>query len=95
MSLFGQEAGQTLRNIFHRRDRAADSVRPGSTFQRVHPDNLVETAKVLSVDENPYGIPHVKFLVSFQRSNRKTIDEGNRILALETFADRYRDRVTA
>lgn len=94
MSLFNNEASRTLRNMFRRSDTVED-VQPGSTFRLVHADDLVETAKVLSINEDPYGIPHVKFLVSFQRPNRNTLDEGNRMLALRTFADRYPDQVTA
>ncbi len=95
MNWFSEETGQALRSMLFRRDNPADSVLPGLTFQRVHADDMIETAKVLSVDEDPYGIPHVKFLVSFRRPNRNSFDEGNRMLALKTFADRYRERVPA
>ena len=95
MNWFSEEAGQALRSMLFRRGNDADDVQPGSTYQRVHADNLIETAKVLSIAEDPYGIPHVKFLVSFRRPNRNTFDEGNRMLALKTFADRYKERVPA
>ena len=45
-------------------------------FKRVHDDELVETAKVESVATDSYGIPHVKFKVSFSRPNRFSYDEG-------------------
>ncbi len=95
MNWFSEEAGQALRSMLFRRGNDADDVQPGSTYQRVHADDLIETAKVLSIAEDPYGIPHVKFLVSFRRPNRNTFDEGNRMLALKTFADRYKERVPA
>ncbi len=96
MSWFSEEAGQALRSMLFRRGvKVADDVQPGSTFQRIHADDLIETAKVLSIAEDPYGIPHVKFLVSFRRPNRNTFDEGNRMLALKTFSDRYKERVPA
>ncbi len=95
MNWFSQETGQVLRSMLFGRRNDTESVQPGSTFQRVHADDLIETAKVLSVAEDPYGIPHVKFQVSFRRPNRNTFDEGNRMLALKTFADRYKDQVPA
>lgn len=95
MRWFTEEAGQVLRNMLFRRGNEAEDVQPGSTFQRIHADALIETAKVLSIAEDPYGIPHVKFLVSFRRPNRSTFDEGNRMLALKSFADLYKERVTA
>lgn len=95
MSWFSQETGQVLRNMLFRRGNDAEAVQPGSTFQRIHADDLIETAKVLSVAEDPYGIPHVKFLVSFRRPNRNTFDEGNRMLALKSFADLYKEQVPA
>lgn len=96
MSWFSEEAGQALRSmLFRRGGRDPEDVQPGSTFQRIHADDLIETAKVLSVAEDTYGIPHVKFLVSFRRPNRSTFDEGNRMLALKSFADRYKERVPA
>ncbi len=95
MSWFSEETGQALRSMLFRRGNDADDVQPGSTFQRIHADDLIETAKVLSIAEDTYGIPHVKFLVSFRRPNRNTFDEGNRMLALKSFADRYKERVPA
>ena len=81
--------------MFFHRGRRMEYVRLGSTFQRVHEDHLIETAEVESVRTGAYGIPHVKFKVSFHRPNRSTFEEGSRMLALRTFADRNRDRVHA
>jgi len=95
MSWIGQDAGRALSSMFFRRGDRMEYVRPGSTFQRVHADDMIETAKVESVGTDAYGIPHVKFKVSFRRPNRHSFDEGSRMLALKTFADRYRERVHA
>lgn len=95
MSWFGQDTGRVLNSIFFRRDDRMEYVRPGSTFQRVHADDMIETARVEAVATDAYGIPHVKFRVSFRRPNRHSFDEGSRMLALKTFADRYRERVHA
>ncbi len=95
MGWFSEETGQALRSRLFRRGNGVENVQPGLTFQRIHADDMIETAKVLSVADDPYGIPHVKFLVSFRRPNRNIYDEGNRMLALKAFADRYRDQVPA
>ena len=95
MSWLSQDAGRVLSSMFFRRGDHTDAVQPGSTFQRIHADDLIETAQVESVGTDAYGIPHVKFKVSFRRPNRNTFDEGSRMLALKTFADRYRQRVNA
>lgn len=87
--------GQTLPGMLFGRGRRMEYVQPGTTFRRVHEDELVETAEVESVASDPYGIPHVKFKLIFSRSNRFTYEEGTRMLALRTFADRYREQVPA
>ena len=88
-----EDKGRRLASMFFKRGRALEYVRPGSMFKRVHDDELVETAKVESVATDSYGIPHVKFKVSFSRPNRFSYDEGSRMLALRSFADRYKERV--
>ncbi len=49
-------------------------------FQKIHADTMIETARVLLFDMNAYGIPHVRFLVSFRRHNRIQFDGGARTL---------------
>ena len=95
MSWLTGKGVRTLASVFFRRSNAVEEVQPGRTFRRVHDDDLVETAEVESVAADPYGIPHVKFKVVFSRPNRFTYEEGTRMLALETFADRYREQVPA
>ena len=70
-------------------------IKPGDRFRRVHPDQTVETALVLAIQQGPIGIPHVRFSVHFERSRFSFFDDGPRTLALAIFADHYRDRVTA
>ena len=53
---------------------------------------MVETAEVLSVGTDSYGIPHVRFSLTFQRPDRNVFNEGPRMLALKTFAERYTER---
>ena len=95
MGWFSQENFVMWRDALLRRADPSSRVVPGTTFQRIHADALIETAKVLSISRDYYGIPHVKFEVSFRRPNRSTFDEGNRMLALKAFADRYKDMAPA
>ena len=95
MAWFSLADGQSLADkLFHRANKLEDVI-PGSRYRRVHPDDLVEMAEVEAINNDSYGIPHVKFKVSFCRPNRFSYDEGIRMLSLKTFADRYQERVTA
>ena len=93
MGWFNHKAVQTLFGMLFGHGKRMEYVQPGTTFRRVHDDELVETAEVESVATDPYGIPHVKFKLIFSRSNRFSYEEGTRMLALRTFADRYREQV--
>lgn len=88
------ETGRALSSMFFKRGAKLEYIRPGSTFRRVHSDRMEETAKVLSVGTDSFGIPHVHFHVSFRRPDRNFFDGGARMLALRSFADRYTERVT-
>jgi hypothetical protein len=95
MGWLRSDSGRALSSFFFKRGSRLEYVRPGSTFRRVQRDGLVETAQVLSVGTDSYGIPHVRFQVSFRRPNRNQFDGGTRMLALKSFADQYRERVSA
>ncbi len=95
MGWLNRTIGQSFASAFIGRSKRMDYVKAGTTFRRVHDDELVETAEVESVAADPYGIPHVKFKVIFSRENRFSYEEGTRMLALRTFADRYKEQVTA
>ena len=71
-----------------------DNVQAGTSFRCVHDDNLVETAEVEAVGEDRYGIPHVRFKLIFSRANRFIFEEGTRMLALRTFAERYQEQIS-
>ena len=94
MGWFGNSsAARVLTGKSGKRGKLLAAVTPGSTFRRVHADRLEETAKVLAIAKDPYGIPHVRFRVSFRRPNRNFFDGGARMLALESFADHYSEEV--
>lgn len=71
-----------------KRHAAVGDIKAGSVYQRVHSGSIVETATVVSVGEDSFGIPHVRFQVCFERPNRKFLEDA-RVLALESFADQY------
>ena len=72
-----------------RNDTAADLVCEGSVFRVAREGNMVETATVLSIDDNLFGIPHVRYRVSIGRSDNYVLEEGPRVLALTCFAEHY------
>ncbi len=61
----------------------------GSVFRVACGGNLVETATVLAVDDDSFGIPHVRYQVSIGRSDHHVFEEGPRVLALSCFAEHY------
>ncbi len=81
--------------MLFRRENSVSEVAAGAVYRRVHPDNMVETAKVLSVGQDCFGIPHVRFNVSFGRTNRTLFEDGPRVLALASFTEHYRERIDA
>ena len=95
MNWLKNDNGRSLSGFFLKGGRNRDDVRTGSTFQRVHRDRMVETGQVLSVGTDTYGIPQVRFQVSFRRPNRSRFDGGGRMLALKSLADQYREHVSA
>ena len=73
--------------LFKRRE-LSENICAGSVFERVHSTNAVEHAEVLWVGNDSAGIPHVRFKMSYLRSHCRE-PQGNRILALACFAERY------
>jgi hypothetical protein len=81
--------------MFFKRGASLEYITAGSTFRRTEP-HVVETAEVLSVSTDSFGIPHVRYNVSFHRPTRSSAThEGQRVLALKSFAERYTERCAA
>ncbi|MEO8559455.1 MAG: hypothetical protein ABI439_10360 [Rhodospirillales bacterium] len=79
---------------FKRSDLDA-KVEPGAVFRRQADEkNLVETASVFKVKADAFGIPHVHYNIMYRRPH-ETIADGPRVLALESFRKRYRERIAA
>lgn len=75
------------------RSERREQVQEGAVFRRVHPGQMVEKARVLSVTPGPMGIPHVTFSVSFERARFQFFEDGPRVLALSSFTEFYKERV--
>ncbi len=72
-----------------RRRHKASMVTEGSLFERVHGISMVELAEVEWIGKDPFGIPHVRFSLSYIWPSRRE-PEGTRVLALDCFVERYR-----
>lgn len=82
--------------MFFRRIDIQEIVKAGATFRRERPDHTVETAKVLSVASDTFGIPHVRYELVFEKPSMcSRIVDGPRVLALSTFADTYRECISS
>ncbi len=76
-----------------RRSQSA-AVATGDVYRRRAAGNVVETARVLSVRPDDQGIAHVRYQVSIQQGpETRACDE--RLLNLQSFVERYRERVEA
>lgn len=70
-------------------------IEAGAIFRReAEEKNLVETASVLKVKADVFGIPHVHYNIVYKRPH-ETIADGPRVLALDSFRKRYRERIPA
>lgn len=82
--------------MFFKRDNGMEFVKAGTAFRRTRADKMVETAKVLSIASDTFGIPHVKYELSVEKPvTRQCVIEGPRVLALATFATTYSERVAS
>ncbi len=67
------------------------AIRTGCVYRRVRANNAVETATVLDIHDDPFGIPHVKYKVTIGRSDRSSLWICKRVLALQSFAELYHE----
>ena len=72
-----------------KKDSDPDLVCAGSVYHVACGGNLVETATVLAIDDDSFGIPHVRYHVSIGRSDHHVFEKGPRVLALSCFAEHY------
>ncbi len=60
----------------------------GETFARLTKTQITETARILGLTEDEGGILHVHYTSRLHRASR-TLDEGQRTLALPSFLGRF------
>jgi hypothetical protein len=77
-----------LTDAFKRRGKSTE-VKPGDCYSRPHGRGVVETATVLDVRSDPFGILHVRFQVRFERDASEHIETAQRMLALAAFRTAY------
>jgi hypothetical protein len=75
------------------KEAAQAPVEPGNRFCRRRRDHVTETATVLELRPDPFGIPHVHFRLAFEQPAHGSVYEGLRVLALRTFVDAYPERM--
>lgn len=75
---------------FFGRQSPREEIRPGSVYRRIWPDKTVETATVVAVREDCFGIPHVRYRLCFGLSGSRSYNEGTRVLSLASFSESYR-----
>ncbi len=68
-----------------------DRIRIGAVFARINAAQVTETARVLRIEHNMTGIPHVRYDFTVHRADR-VLECGPRILALPTFLKRFHPR---
>ena len=88
MSLFAGRAG-TGRPAFGRTRADVEEIKAGATFARTGARDVVETARVISVQEHAGGVSHVHYDCCLQHASR-VLEDGPRTLALQAFAERFR-----
>tara|TARA_R110001606_G_scaffold225587_1_gene373633 strand:+ start:453 stop:773 length:321 start_codon:yes stop_codon:yes gene_type:complete len=88
-AILGSRAYNALGTFFNS-PRSKDAIRPGTLFRKIHKDKTVETARVLTVNTDMLGIPHVRYELVIERAQIRFVEE-RRILALRTFTETYKE----
>lgn len=82
--------------MFFKRGRKLEYVKAGALFRRERTDHMIETAKVLSVSADTFGIPHVRYEVKMEKKCMAYSEtHGPRVLALASFTDMYNERIAS
>ena len=81
-------------SLFMKRGRKIEFVKSGSLFHRTKTDNSIETARVIGMRTDAFGIAHVRYELRIARQHIvASYFEGLRTLALKAFADKYSERL--
>lgn len=75
--------------MIFKRHTNCNEVVEGGIYQHHFSDSTAERARVIWIGEDPAGIPHVRYEVSYVHPG-KADPQGTRMLSLKTFRDHYR-----
>ncbi len=78
-----------------RRHPNLQAIQLGSIYRRVRAYNILETATVLAIENDACGIPHVRFKVNVGNSARSLLWDELRVLALQSFAEQYSEKIAS
>jgi hypothetical protein len=67
-------------------------LRVGDRFRHERDDRVTETATVVATRVDAFGIPHVRFTVTFELPSGR-VSEAERSLSVGTFIGRYAESV--
>lgn len=79
-----------LAKLFKRDEPAIEK---GCVYRHVRMDHTIETAKVISLYKDSFGIPHVRYQVVFGRVDGVPRHDGQRMLSVDAFIQQYGDRI--
>jgi len=80
-------------NMF-RKNAEVPEVQVGATFRHTSAGNVVETAKVVDVGEDPQGVRHVTYDLKVEKARFAAYEE-RRTLGLESFSEHFQEAVLA
>ena len=87
MSLFSARS-KTGRASFGKTRIDANTIKAGAQFARTGARDVVETARVISVQEHAGGVSHVHYACRLQHAST-LLDACPRTLALQAFVERF------
>ena len=93
MSLNFLNNGREFAARIWRRPEVPMDIQPGNRYCRKRRDNVTETATVLELRPDPFGIPHVRFTLAFEQPSLGCVSETLRVLSLSSFVENYSERV--
>lgn len=80
--------------MFFRRSIERPPVEIGRSFRRKRQDKAIETAQVLGISPDGYGIPHVRYELTVEKPlSHGVYPAGTKVLSLAAFSATYSDAV--
>ncbi|HEX9808512.1 MAG TPA: hypothetical protein VGC25_02770 [Alphaproteobacteria bacterium] len=72
-----------------------EAICAGTVYRRLCRNNTVETATVLAIRDDSFGIPHVRYQLIIGRADNHVFEEGQRVLSLACFAEQYPEQLAS